>query len=111
MNKKYIFLLSFFTFLFATSIVLAQDPFVAPKEDVFGFNLGYIMGNIADMVWYVFAGLAIIMFLIAGIKFLTAQGDVKKVSEARQAVIWGIVGVIVGLLAGGIINFVARLMG
>lgn len=73
-------------------------------------SVAALMENAATAVWYIFAGVAIIMFLIAGVLFLTANGSPEKIGQARQAVIWGIVGVVVGLLAGGIFSFVSELI-
>ena len=51
------------------------------------------------IIWMFFAAFAVIAFLIAGFLFLSANGNASKVAQARDAVIWGIVGVAVGLLA------------
>jgi len=51
------------------------------------------------VVWQLFAVGAIIMFLIAGFLFLTAEGDPSKLAKARGAVLWGVVGIAVGILA------------
>jgi hypothetical protein len=111
MNKNRIFLFSLFVVLLLSSNVFAVgNPFDEPQTTN-GFDLGVIMANVANQVWYIFAGLAIIMFLVAGIKFLDAQGDVRKISEARQAVIWGIVGIVVSIVAGGIIGVIKGIIG
>jgi cbb3-type cytochrome oxidase subunit 3 len=98
MKNKIIFL------LILTMITLPVVAFARPSVEI---NIGTIMSNIADQVWLVFAGIAIIMFLVAGILFLTANGNPGKLDQARQAVIWGVVGIIVGLFAGGIISLVS----
>lgn len=70
-------------------------------------NIATLLSNIRDLVvWPIFAGLAIIMFIYAGIMFLTSSGDPGKLTTARNAVIWGVVGIIVALLSYGIIGFV-----
>ena len=50
------------------------------------------------MVWPIFIAVSIIMFIWAGILFISAQGDPGKVAEARKAVIWAVIGIVVGLL-------------
>jgi hypothetical protein len=65
------------------------------------------LGNkIANAVWIVFTIIAVICFVIAGILFLTAQGNPEKIQAARSAFLWGIVGVVVGILAFTIITVV-----
>lgn len=62
-------------------------------------NLIYVIQGILTATWWVFMGLVVILFIIAGIQFLTAQGDPTKLEQARQFVIWGFAGVVVGVLA------------
>ena len=54
----------------------------------------------------VFGAIAVVMFVIAGIMFLTAQGNPEKVQAARSAFLWGIAGVVVGIIAFSIIAIV-----
>lgn len=68
------------------------------------------LGNkIANAVWIVFTIVAVIMFVVAGIMFLTARGDPEKVAQARSAFIWGVAGVVVAILAFTIIQVVTKI--
>ena len=49
---------------------------------------------------------AVIMMIMGGISFVTSQGDAGKVSKARNTILYGVVGLIVALLAFAIVNFV-----
>ena len=62
--------------------------------------------KIANAVWIVFTVIAVISFVVAGILFMTAQGQPEKIASARSAFIWGIAGVVVGIIAFTIINVV-----
>ncbi len=55
----------------------------------------------------IFGAIAVIMFLTAGILFLTAQGQPEKIATARQAFIWGVAGVVVGLISFSIVQVVS----
>lgn len=103
MNKKLSLVL--LALVLAPIFVSAAASGLAEPQAV-NLDMAKIMGNVAKMVWYIFAGIAIIMFLVAGILFLTASGNPGKLDQAKQAVIWGIVGIVVGVSAGGIITFV-----
>jgi hypothetical protein len=104
-------LVSFFVLavVFAPVLVFAQGIQVSTTPPTAPSDIGTLMSSIANKVWLVFAGIAIIMFLVAGILFLTANGSPEKIGQARQAVIWGIIGIVVGILAGGIVSFVGTL--
>lgn len=62
-------------------------------------SLDGIVLAILGILWPIFMGFAVIMFFIAGFELLNAQGDPTKVKDARNAIIWGVAGVAVGLLA------------
>lgn len=58
----------------------------------------------------IFGCVAVICFVMAGVMFLTAQGQPEKLQQARSAVFWGVGGVIVGIVAFSIIAIVARII-
>ncbi len=58
-----------------------------------------LIGKALDVLWLVFVGFAIFMFIIAGMQFFLAQGDPGKVDTARQFVLWGVIGMAMGVLA------------
>lgn len=74
-------------------------------------DIGTIVNVVLGKIWILFAGIAVLMFIYAGILFLTAQGIPEKVSSARQAFLWGVVGVVVGIIAYSIIAIVGSLIG
>lgn len=86
------------------SIVLAQ---VQPGG---GITLDSLTNSIKSAIWKVFGIIALIMFIVAGILFLTSSGDAEKVKTARTAFIWGVIGVVVGILAYSIVQLVQYLM-
>ena len=64
------------------------------------------MCRIETSVWQFFAGLSVIMFIVAGILFATANGDPGKITMGKNAVIWGIVGILVAALSYSMVGFV-----
>ena len=46
------------------------------------------------------------MIVMGGISFATSQGDTAKVAKARNTILYGVVGLVVALLAFAIVNFV-----
>jgi ATP/ADP translocase len=73
-------------------------------------NLLVIGNEIAIGAWIVFTIIAVVMFVIAGILFLTAAGDAEKVQNARNAFLWGVAGIVVGILAYTIITVVTSII-
>ena len=75
-------------------------------------NIIAIIENLEKtVVWPIFLGLVVIMFIWAGILFVTAQGDPAKISQAKKAVIWAVVGVIVAFLAFSAVGIITKILG
>ena len=73
-------------------------------------SLQQVIHSIENAAGLVFGAIAVICFIIAGILFLTAGGVPEKVQAARSAFIWGVAGVVVGILAFSIIAVVASII-
>jgi hypothetical protein len=65
---------------------------------------------IANVAWVVFTAIAVICFIYAAILFLSAGGQPEKVQAAKSSFVWGVAGVIVGILAYSIINIVSNVL-
>jgi len=81
-----------------------------------GINLTIqdVMGIITDLAcWISRAALAVMVIAIVyyGIKFMMAQGDPTKLTEAKKSFLWGLVGVLVILGTYTIIATVANALG
>src|SRR5205085_1012676 len=72
-----------------------------------GLNVSTLIDTIFNVLWPILVAIIIIMFVLAGFMFLTARGDPDTIGKARQALIWGVAGVVVILLAWSI-TFVVR---
>ena len=82
----------------------------APKTDWLTVGLAtYIEGvfsNVINVVWIIFGGFAVTMFVYAGYLFLYSHGEPSRLKGARDALIWGSIGVAIALLAEVIPYFV-----
>ncbi len=75
------------------------------------FSIWSLVDSIVSVIWILFEALVIICFVMAAVLFLTAQGAPEKLNTAKSAFIWGIVGVIVGIIAYSIITIVGSVIG
>jgi len=90
--KKFLIIIFLLSILILPTTVFALPTTVA--------ELG---GIVISSFWTVFTVIAVCCFIIAGILFTTAHGDPQKLSLARAALIWGVVGAVVGILSGSIL--------
>ena len=108
MNKKLIALSS--ALLLAMPLMsMAITDFSPPNE--ISLNVGQLVNRILGVVWIIFLAVAIILFIFGGIQFLTAQGEPQKLTQAKNFVIWGVVGVMVAVLAFSITLIVRNTIG
>ena len=61
---------------------------------------------IINVVLGVLGLIAVIMIIIGGFSFMTSQGDASKVTKARNTILYGVIGLIIAMLAFAIVNFV-----
>lgn len=79
-------------------------PFDAGARPVPNLNAGTpwllnIITGIIGLLWVLFIAFAVIMFIVAGFFFLKAQGEPAELVTARKALLWGMIGVVVGIIA------------
>ena len=69
-------------------------------------DLPTVIDKITNWALGILIAFAVLMLIIAGFLFVTAQGDPDKVKTARNFVLWALVGVLVGLLSYALVQFV-----
>jgi len=65
---------------------------------------------VGSVLWSIFTAIVVFCFVYSGILFLTASGDSTKLTAARSSFVWGIVGVVVGIMAYSIINILSNML-
>lgn len=62
--------------------------------------------QILQIVFAIISVLAVLMIMIAGLRFITAQGNPQEVAKARNTIVYALIGLAVALTAEGIVSFV-----
>ncbi len=60
-----------------------------------GGNLQSFLLNILDFIINIGSIIVILMLVFVGFKFVTAQGEPGKISEARDMLLWTVIGALV----------------
>ena len=69
-------------------------------------NLTAMIGTILNIVYGVIGIVTVIMIILGGVNYATSQGDSTKVKKAKDTIMYGIIGLVIVLLAFAITNFV-----
>ncbi len=72
--------------------------------DLFG-STG-VFRTITNVLLFILGAISVIMIIIGGLRYVISGGNATAVTEAKNTILYAIVGVIVALLAYAIINFV-----
>ena len=60
---------------------------------------------------YIGGGIVVILWVVTGILFLTAQGDPSKTSSAKKALLAAIAGTVLIIVASGAVSLVSNAFG
>ena len=73
-------------------------------SDLFG-DAG-VFRQVTNTILYIVGIVAVIMLIIGGIRYVVSGGDSKKVTDAKNTVLYAIIGLVICFLAFAIVNFV-----
>ena len=62
--------------------------------------------KIINTILYIIGILAVVMVIIGGVQYTTSGGDQAKVTKAKNTILYGIIGLVIAILAYAIVNFV-----
>lgn len=94
----------------AALAVLAVVPLMAYADVRTVGDVVRVLNRVADWLFYVLIGFAIIFLILAGFKYLMAQGSGEKLSEAHRMVFYAIISLAVGIVARGVVVLVDQLI-
>lgn len=93
---------------FASNMSLKEGAAAARCEgcpsDLFG-ETG-VFRQISSTIIYIVGIIAVIMLIWGGLRYVLSGGDSKKVTDAKNTVLYAIIGLVISFLAFAIINFV-----
>ena len=49
---------------------------------------------------------AVVVIILGGVQYMTSSGDASKVKKAKDTILYGIIGLVICVLAFAIVNFV-----
>lgn len=71
-----------------------------------GSELQSAVISIINAVVGVLALVCVIVIIIGGVNYMTSSGDAGKVKKAKDTILYGVIGLVVCVLAFAIVNFV-----
>ncbi|MEK7658826.1 MAG: hypothetical protein AAB352_03100 [Patescibacteria group bacterium] len=109
MNKKFASLVMLLGLFSLISLVSAQVQIPNPLGGV--NNFGQLLLKIADGVGVLIASLGTIMIIWAGILYLTSAGSTERMTKAKTALFYAIIGIAIGISARIIVIIIGSIIG
>lgn len=122
MSKLKITVVSFAVMLGLGSLLVASPAFAA--VDVWGEcngvttpsavcaskgnEVGTMIRSVVSVMLVILGAIAVIMIIIGGILYTLSAGDPGKTKKAKDTILYSVIGLVVALLAYGIVEFVVK---
>ena len=87
------------------------DAAICKEKDKAEQKVPKMVQNIVNLLIYALGIICVIVIIIAGIMYATAAGDSNQITKAKNAILYAVVGLVVALMAYGIVNFVLERVG
>ena len=85
-------------------IFAIADEFDVPTA---GFNNNAV-GNVLQIVFGVAGAIALVMLMLASMKYVISRGDPGEVAKAKNAILYAVIGLVVVATAFAIVSFVVK---
>lgn len=126
MNKLKIAIISLFTLAgilsLAPQIALAACTSTSPAADCIQQGVNDVGGSTAanakplpqrikgvvDVFLFVTGAVAVLMIIIGGVRYVISNGDGSAVKDAKNTIMYAVIGLIIAIIAYAIVNFVIK---
>ena len=62
--------------------------------------------TVINAIVFIVGMIAVVMIILGGVNYATSQGDPGKVKKGKDTILYGIIGLVISILAFAIVNFV-----
>lgn len=77
---------------------------VDQQTDLFGSS--GVFTTITNVLLFIIGAISVIMLIIGGIRYVVSGGDSSAVTNAKNTILYAVIGIIVAILAYAVVNFV-----
>jgi Type IV secretion system pilin len=74
------------------------------QTDLFGQS--GVFKRITDVMLFLIGAISVIMLILGGVRYVLSGGEQAKVAEAKNTILYAVIGVVVAILAYAVVNFV-----
>lgn len=98
---------AYITFYAKTSQDCASVSSITSNPDgCSGGDLNTMIRTVINAIVFIVGMVAVVMIILGGVNYATSQGDAGKVKKGKDTILYGIIGLVISILAFAIVNFV-----
>lgn len=98
---------SYVTFYAKTSADCASaSTLVGNPDGCNGSDMNEMIRTVINAIVFIVGMIAVVMIILGGVNQATSQGDPGKVKKGKDTILYGIIGLVISILAFAIVNFV-----
>jgi len=71
-----------------------------------GCSGGGVFKTITNVMLFIIGAISVIMLIVGGLRYVVSGGDSSAVQNAKNTILYAIVGIVVAILAYAVVNFV-----
>jgi len=71
-----------------------------------GSSISSLIASAIGILSFIVGVAAVIVLIIGGLKYITSAGDSNSVASAKSTVLYAVIGLVIAILAQGIVQFV-----
>jgi hypothetical protein len=75
------------------------------------FGPGGIMTTILNTIIFLVGAVAVVMLIIGGFRYVISGGSKDQVSEAKNTIMYALIGIVIAVISFAIVNFVTGALG
>lgn len=99
--------LALFSILPAAALAYNAPP--VSIKDPNSTDVAGIIGKVIDWVLLLVGAITVLFIIYAGILYVTSSGNKERIEQAKQTLTYAVIGLVVIILAGVIVNLVTGL--
>lgn len=69
-------------------------------------SINSLFKSITTILLFIIGAISIIMIIVGGLRYVLSAGDSKNTAAAKDTILYAVIGLVIALSAGAIINFV-----
>lgn len=71
---------------------------------------GGVVESITSTILYILGFISVIMLIVGGVKYAMSAGDAKAVTDAKNTILYALIGLVIAILSYSIVKFVVGLL-